>query len=112
MKRRIWVRSGVTEELDQRQQRLLDLVYDRIVFYYRELYQTRPCYQHPLCLSRLMKLCSRNSYAVISAVRLLANSVAEGEHEPRVIYDRISSEKNASHRPYRIFLRSHSRAES
>lgn len=44
MERRVWIRSGVVEELDARQQRLLHLVLDRIEFYYRELHRTRPCY--------------------------------------------------------------------
>lgn len=92
--------------LDLRQQRLLDLVYGQIVHYYEKLHQTRPRFQYPLSLSRLMKLTRRNSYAVLAAVRVLANSIEPGgEQEPPIYYDRIASEKNAAHRPYRIFLR-------
>ena len=58
MQKRVWIRSGVVEELDEKQIRLMSLVYDKILLYYRELYRTRPCYQHPLSLSRLMKLCN------------------------------------------------------
>ena len=46
MEKRVWIRSGVVEELDQRQARLLELVYEKIVFYYAKLYRTRPCYQY------------------------------------------------------------------
>jgi hypothetical protein len=106
MRKRIWIRSGIEEVLDARQQRLLDLVHGQIVHYYQALHQTRPCYQYPLSLSRLMRLCRRNSYAVLSAVRILANSIElGGDREPLIFYDRITSEKNAAHRPYRIFLR-------
>lgn len=106
MEKRVWIRSGIVEELDERQQRLLDLVYDRIVFYYRHLYQTRPCYQYPLSLSRLMRLCQRSSYAVTLAIKYLANTVPEGTSGlPPIYYDRIPAQKNKSHRPYRIFLR-------
>lgn len=106
MQKRVWIRSGVVEELDLRQLGLLDLVYDRIVFYYRELYRTRPCYQYPLSLARLMKLCRRNSHAVTMALRYLANTIPAGsEDEPLIYYDRLASAKNKSHRPYRIFLR-------
>ena len=106
MQRRVWVKSGVVEELDQRQVRLLELVYEKIVFYYQKLYGTRPCYKYPLSLSRLMKLCNRNSQAVTLALRYLANTVPEGSKaEPVIYYDRVASAKNKSHRPYRIFLR-------
>ena len=94
------------EELDKRQTRLLELVYSKIKFYYAELYRTRPCYQYPLSLWRLMKLCNRSSYAVSLAIRLLANTIpADSDTEPPIYYDRQSAEKNRSHRPYRIFLR-------
>lgn len=106
IQKRVWIKSGIVEELDERQQRLLSLVYEKIVFYYDHLYQTRPCYQYPLSLSRLMKLCNRGSQAVTLALRYLANTIPEGSHtEPSVYYDRIASQKNKSHRPYRIFLR-------
>jgi len=106
MEKRVWIKSGVTEELDQRQVRLLHLVLEKIQFYYRKLYQTRPCYQYPLSLSRLMKLCRRNSCAVGMALRYLANTVPVGtDSKPLVHYDRGQSQKNKSHRPYRIFLR-------
>lgn len=106
MQRRVWVRSGVVEELDRRQVQLLELVLRQIECYYRELYQTRPCYQHPLSLSRLMRLCHRSSQAVVSALRYLANTVPEGsDGQPLVFYDRTASTRNQSHRPYRIYLR-------
>ena len=94
------------EELDEKQTRLLNLVYEKIQFYYRELHGTRPCFRYPLSLSRLMKLCHRSGQAVSLALRYLANTVPEGSHqEPPIYYDRISSVKNRTHRPYRIFLR-------
>lgn len=106
MERRVWIRSGVVEELDARQSRLLRLVYEKIVYYYRELHRTRPCYQHPLSLSRLMKLCKRGSHTVTLALRYLANTVPAGsDSEPPIFYDRRSATRNKSHRPYRIFLR-------
>lgn len=106
IQKRVWIRSGIVEELDARQAQLLALVYEKIVFYYRHLYQTRPCYQYPLSLSRLMKLCHRSSQAVTLALRYLANTVPEGNHDqPAVYYDRVASLKNHTHRPYRIFLR-------
>jgi hypothetical protein len=96
----------MVEELDQRQVRLLELVYEKIVFYYVRLYRTRPCYQYPLSLSRLMKLCNRGSQAISLALRYLANTVPEGSKtEPVIYYDRVASAKNKSHRPYRILLR-------
>lgn len=106
IEKRIWIRSGIVEEFDQRQVRLLKLVYEKIRFYYRELYQMRPCYQYPLTLSQLMKLCRRNSQAVTNAVRLLANTIPFGSHaQPPIYYDRVQAQRNKSHRPYRIFLR-------
>ena len=106
MQKRVWIKSGVVEELDAKQERLLQLVYEKIAFYYEELYRTRPCYQYPLSLSRLMKLCRRSSYAVSTALRYLANTVPLGSTAPPpVYYDRKSAQKNKTHRPYRIFLR-------
>lgn len=105
MQKRTWIRSGIVEELDIRQQRLLALVLERIRHFYRELYRTRLCYQHPLNLRRLAKMCRRNNAAVLGAVRILANTVAEGQAEPEVTYARGRSERNKSHRPYQIFLR-------
>ena len=106
MEKRVWVRSGVVEELDVRQSRLIHLVLEKIQSYYRELHGTRPCYRYPLSLSRLMKLCNRSSQSVTLALRILANTVPQGSHaEPPVLYDRIAAQKNKSHRPYRIFLR-------
>ena len=110
MEKRIWIKSGIVEELDQRQTQLLELVLSKIVYYYRHLFQTRPCFQYPLNLSRLMKLCNRGSHSVSTALRYLANTVPEGSNEaPPVFYDRIQAQKNKSHRPYRIFLRSANR---
>ena len=106
MQTRVWIKSGVTEQLDVKQVRLLELVLEKIVFYYRQLHGTRPCYRHPLSLSRLMRLCKRSSSAVSLALRYLANTVPAGsDKEPPIYYDRVSAERNKSHRPYRIFLR-------
>lgn len=106
MERRVWVKSGVVEELDQKQQRLIAHVLDRIVFYYRHLHRTRPCFQYPLSLNRLMKLCHRSGSAVTQALRILANTVPAGSNDPPLVfYDRRSAQRNRSHRPYRIFLR-------
>lgn len=105
MKTRIWVRSGIEEEFDIRQQRLIELVMSKIEFYYCDLYQTQTRYQHPLSLTHLMKLTKRNSYAVVGAIRVLANTIEKGGEEPRVFYDRTKSDRNRAHRPYRIFLR-------
>lgn len=100
------MRSGIVEELDKRQAALLGLVYARVVHYYRDLYRTRPCYQYPLSMSRLTKLCRRSGATVTQAVRLLANTVPYGSNgTPSIVYDRIPSEKNPAHRPYRIWLR-------
>lgn len=105
MQQRTWVRSGISEDFDKRQQRLLDLVHSKIVYYYRELYQTKLCYAYPLSLARLAKLCKRSGASVAMAVRVLANTVTPGVSEPVITYDRQNSLKNKSHRPYRIFLR-------
>ena len=106
MERRVWVRSGVVEELDARQARLIHLVLEKIQSYYRELHGTRPCYRYPLSLSRLMKLCNRSSQSVTLALRILANTIAQGsDAAPPVFYDRVHAQKNKTHRPYRIFLR-------
>jgi hypothetical protein len=106
LEKRVWIKSGVIEELDAKQQRLIHLVHENIIFYYRHLYRTRPCYQYPLSLSRLMKLCNRSGHAVVNALRILANTIPVGSREqPPIYYDRRQSQKNKSHRPYRIFLR-------
>lgn len=106
LQKRVWVKSGNIEILDQRDARLLTLVQEKIAFYYRHLYGTRPCFQYPLSLSRLMKLCNRSGTAVRIALFLLANTIPEGSNDlPLVYYDRVQSVKNKSHRPYRIFLR-------
>lgn len=111
MEKRVWIKSGIVEELDAKQVRLIHLVFEKIVHYYRHLYRTRPCYEHPLSLSRLMKLCNRGGATVSLALRYLANTVPAGSHEmPAVFYDRVHAQKNKTHRPYRIFLRRH-RAE-
>lgn len=95
----------MVEDFDSRQQRLLSLVQMKVEEYYRDLYQTRSKYQYPLSLSRLARLCNRSKPAVLAAIRILANSITQDGGEPVIIYDRISSGKNASHRPYRIFLK-------
>lgn len=106
IEKRIWIRSGIVEELDQRQLKFLDFVLDKIKYYYRELYGTRDCYRHPLTLTKLSKLCNRNTTSVTSAVRILANSIPYGSGiDPPISYDRIKSLRNNTHRAYRIFLR-------
>ena len=106
MERRVWVKSGVVEAIDARQARLLKLVYEKIVHYYRDLHGTRPCYRHPLSLWRLKKLCNRSHAMVLGAVRFLAHTIPEGSHsEPAIFYDRVVAERNKTHRPYRIFLK-------
>jgi len=105
IEKRIWIRSGIVEELDQRQLDFLDYVLDKIKYYYRELHGTRDCYRHPLTLGRLAKLCNRSSASVLNAVRVLANTAPYGsDADPPINYDRISSTRNKSHRAYRIFL--------
>lgn len=106
LEKRIWINSGIVEELDERQVRLLSHVLEKIKYYYKELYGTRPCYKYPLSLSRLMRLTKRNSHTVSTALKHLANSVPLGSKDaPPIHYDRGQSSKNKSHRPYRIFLR-------
>ena len=106
IERRVWIRSGIAEELDERQQRLMRLILEKIKFYYTRLYRTRPCYRHPLSLSRLAKLCRRSGATTASAIKYLANTVPVGSSaRPAIYYDRVPSERNPSHRPYRIFLR-------
>jgi hypothetical protein len=106
LQKRVWVKSGVIEVLDEREVRLLELVYEKIVYYDKHLHHTQPRYQYPLSLSRLMKLCNRSGSAVRTALHYLANTIPLGSHEGTLIhYDRVQSVKNKSHRPYRIFLR-------
>lgn len=106
LQKRVWIRSGIIEVLDERQARLLALVYEKIRFYYGSLYGTRPCYAHPLSLWRLRKLCNRSHRSVLTALHYLSNTVPFGTHdEPPVYYERIQASRNKSHRPYRIFLR-------
>ena len=106
LQKRVWVKSGVIEILDEREVRLLNHVYEEIVHYYQHLSGTRPCYRYPLSLSRLMKLCNRSGTAVRKAMQYLANTIPLGSREgPLIHYDRIQSVRNKSHRPYRIFLR-------
>lgn len=105
MRRRTWVRSGISEDFDERQQRLLDLVHEQVRRYYRDLHGTRSCYAQPLSLARLMRLCNRNSLAVSLAVRVLANSIEDGERVPPIWYERVPSERFPAKRYYRITLR-------
>ena len=106
LQKRVWIRSGIVEELDKKQVRLLNLVYEKIVFYYRELHGTRPRYRYPLSLWRLAKLCNRSNRTVVTALHYLANTIPVGSHtEPPIYYDRTKAVKNKSHRPYRIFPR-------
>ena len=107
MKQRKWLGTGTIESFDVRQQRLLDLVLEKVRHYYAELYETRDCYRYPLTLSRLMKLCNRSGLRTLMAVRILSHSVdVESESDPPLAYERDRSQKNAMRRPYRIYLRS------
>jgi hypothetical protein len=103
MQKRIWINSGVVEDFDVRQQRLLSLVLENVEKYYRDHYETRSMYRYPLSLSRLARMCNRSKPTVLAAVRVLANSNSVDGEEASLFYDRISSGRNASHRPYRIF---------
>ena len=106
LEKRVWIESGIVEELDKRQVRLLNHVLEKIKYYYRELYGTRPCYRYPLSLKRLMKLTNRSGEAITKAIHLLANTIPiDSKKQPPIYYDRIKSEKNQTHRPYRIYLR-------
>lgn len=108
MRTRRWVGTGIIETIDARQQRMLDLVLEKVRQYYAELHETRDCYRHPLSLSQLMRLCRRSGSRALMAVRILSHSIdTEIEQEPPLTYDRIEAQRNATHRPYRIFLRSH-----
>ena len=102
-----WVDSGVVEDLDKRQVRLHKLVFEKIQHYYDKLFETKPCYDYPLSLHKLMKLTKRSSYQVTLALKYLANTIPvdSKRKRPLVFYRRISAEKNASHRPYQIFVR-------
>jgi len=111
LKRRKWLGTGLIESFDVRQQRLLDLVLEKVRYYYAELYGTRACYRYPLTLSRLMQLCNRSGLRTLMAVRILSHSTdTESEAEPPLAYERDSSQNNAMRRPYRIYLRSNSRS--
>jgi len=106
MRKRRWLGTGLIESFDVRQQSLLGLVYREVQRYYAELYGTRDCYRYPLSLSGLMKQCKRSGLSTLMAVRVLTHSVdVEAEKEPPLIYERDQSQKNATRRPYRIFLR-------
>jgi hypothetical protein len=50
MERRVWIKSGIVEELDAGQLALIHLVQEKITFYYRHLFRTQPRYQYPLSL--------------------------------------------------------------
>lgn len=105
MRQRKWLGTGMIESFDVRQQRLLDLVLEKVCFYYAELFETRDCYRYPLNLSRLMKLCNRSGLRTLMAVRILSHSVdIETESQPPLVYERDPSQNNAMRRPYRIYL--------
>ena len=107
MKQRKWLGTGMIESFDVRQQRLLDLVLEKVRYYYAELHGTRDSHRYPLTISRLMKLCNRSGSRTLMAVRILSHSVdMESESEPPLAYERDSSQNNALRRPYRIYLRS------
>jgi len=106
MKQRKWLGTGYIESFDVRQQRLLDLVLEKVRYYYAELYETRYCHRYPLTLSRLMELCNRSGLRTLMAVRILSYSIdMESELEPPLVYEREPSQRNAMRRPYRIYLR-------
>lgn len=106
MQKRLWVRSGIVEELDAKQVRQMEMVLEKIKYYYKELYGSRPIYKQPLNLSRLMILTKRSGATLIRVIHLLANTVDAGSNQaPNIHYDRLASEKNPSHRAYRIYLR-------
>ena len=106
MKQRKWLGTGYIESFDLRQQRLLDLVLEKVRHYYADLHETRHCYRHPLTLSRLMKLCNRSGLRTLMAVRILSYSIdMQSELVPPLVYERDPSKKNAMRRPYRIYLR-------
>ena len=95
IEKRLWIQSGTVEELDARQSGLLELVMEKIRFYYEELYRTRPCYQYPLSLSRLSKLCHRSGQTIVGALRLLANTIPVGSNQvPPIYYDRRASQRS------------------
>lgn len=100
MRERTWVRSGVVESFDVRQQALLDLVLQQMESYYAD----GQC-RRPLSLSRLARLCNRNGVAISLAVRILANSVDEGQRAPPIWYERVPSLRHPAKRYYRIVLR-------
>lgn len=107
MNKRRWLGTGMIETFDVRQQRLLDLVLNKVRHYYAELFGTRECFRYPLTLSRLMKLCNRSGLRTLMAVRILSHSMdRETEKEPPLVYERDPSQNNAMRRPYRIYLRS------
>ena len=131
MRRRRWLGSGIEEDFDVRQQAMLDLVLEKVTDYYGKLAGTRYSHRYPLTLSRLMKLCNRSGLRAsvdicgntltlsrlmklcnrsglrtLMTVRVLSHSIEVGkEASPPLVYERVKSERNASHRPYRIFLR-------
>jgi hypothetical protein len=106
MRQRKWLGTGMMESFDARQQRMFDLVLEKVRHYYAELYETRDCYRYPLTLSRLMKLCNRSGLRTLMAVRILSHSVdVESESNPPLVYERDPSQNNAVKRPYRIYLR-------
>lgn len=109
MRARRWLGTGMVESFDVRQQRLLDLVLEKVSYYYSELYEARDCYRYPLTISRLMKLCNRSGSRTLMAVRILSHSIdVESEVEPPLAYERDPSQNNALRRPYRIYLRTNS----
>ena len=107
MRIRKWTNSEITESFDLRQQRLLDKILEQVRYYYDTLYQLRNCYQYPLSLARLMRMCNCSGTRALMAVRVLAHSYdLETETEPPLYYERVASTKNPYRRVYRIFLRS------
>lgn len=103
--KRDWIRSGIIEELDGRQNRLLELVLEKIKYYYSKIYG-KPGNKYPLSIGKLMRLTKRSGSVVVLAVKTLAHTIPKGSDEdPPIYYDRIKAKGNSTHRPYRIFLR-------
>ena len=106
MRQRRWPGTGMIESFDIRQQRLLDLILEKVRHYYADLYGTRDCHRYPLTLSKLMRLCKRSGLRTLMSVRILSHSVdTESESTPPLVYERDPSQNNTMRRPYRIFLR-------
>lgn len=93
---RRWVESGIVEQLDKRQIRFLQNVKSLIGQYYQREHK-------PLNLTALARLCRCNHAQALSAIRLLANSIAEDEDKPFLYYTKTNTKIGYKKR-YNIFL--------